>query len=309
MRRKMYATAMTAMLVTGTLMGLAVPAEERDGVTLHGDSTYDSIEKITDEDLTLKIMLAIRDGDTIKAPEELAAVQDLEALTGVNIEWEVIKASDWSMKTNLMFASGEMPDIIIAVNGQGQIDYEEYGVSQELVIPLDDYITEELMPNYYSRIQAEESDPTISLVASDGKTYSIGYLVGQYICEEGHYFINRDWMNELGLEDPTTIEELTEVLRKFKEAYPDYVPYEMGLDAGAYYDKKYVLPIFGIPNSDKWHSLYLYTTHCLYSSHMAEESKHHRCFDPNPMGYLSRYVNSNVMADTVSIHQPYQFRS
>ena len=72
MRRKMYATAMTAMLVTGTLMGLAVPAAERDGVTLHGDSTYDSIEKITDEDLTLKIMLAIRDGDTIKAPEELA---------------------------------------------------------------------------------------------------------------------------------------------------------------------------------------------------------------------------------------------
>lgn len=68
MRRKMYATAMTAMLVTGTLMGLAVPAAERDGVTLHGDSTYDSIEKITDEDLTLKIMLAIRDGDTIKAP-------------------------------------------------------------------------------------------------------------------------------------------------------------------------------------------------------------------------------------------------
>ena len=34
MRRKMYATAMTAMLVTGTLMGLAVPAAERDGVCL-----------------------------------------------------------------------------------------------------------------------------------------------------------------------------------------------------------------------------------------------------------------------------------
>ena len=42
------------------------------------------------------------------------------------------------------------------------------------------------------------------------------------------------------------------MLRKFKEAYPDYVPYEMGLDAGAYYDLKYVLPMFGIPNSDKW---------------------------------------------------------
>ena len=88
MRRKMYATAMTAMLVTGTLMGLAVPAAERDGVTLHGDSTYDSIEKITDEDLTLKIMLAIRDGDTIKAPEELAAeIKKLEEESENMTEW------------------------------------------------------------------------------------------------------------------------------------------------------------------------------------------------------------------------------
>lgn len=252
MRRKVFAAAMSTILAAGSLAAIPVFAAERDGVTLSGDSTYDTVQKITDEDITLKIMLAIRDSDTIKEPSEIGAVQDLEALTGINLEWEVIKGSDWSMKTNLMFASGEMPDIIIAVNGEGQIDYEEYGVTQELVIPLDEYINEDLMPNYYSRIQAEDSDPTVSLVASDGKTYSIGYLVGQYICEEGHYFINRDWMNELGLEDPTTIEELTEVLRAFKEAYPDYVPYEMGLDAGGYYDLKYVLPMFGVPNCDNW---------------------------------------------------------
>lgn len=232
MRKKLFAVTLAA----GLAAGLTVPAAaaERDGITLSGDSTYDTVQKITDEDITLKVMLAIRDSDTIKDPSEIGAVQDLEALTGINLEWEIIKGSDWSMKTNLMFASGEMPDIIIAVNGAGQIDYEEYGVVQELVIPLDDYINEELMPNYCARIQAEDSDPTVSLKASDGKTYSIGYLVGQYICEEGHYFINREWMNELGLKDPTTIDELTEVLRAFKEAYPDYAPYEMGLDAGGY---------------------------------------------------------------------------
>lgn len=227
-------------------------AAERDGIVLHGDSTYATVGKITDEDITLKIMLAIRDTDTLDAPSTLGAIQDLEALTGIKTEWEVIKGSDWSMKTNLMFASGDMPDILIAVNGSGQINYEEYGVSQELVIPLDDYINETYMPNYYGRIQAEASDPTVSLVASDGKTYSIGYLVGQYICEEGHYFINREWMSELGLTDPTTIDELTEVLRAFHAAHPDGAAYEMGLDAGGYYDLKYVLPMFGVPNSDKW---------------------------------------------------------
>ncbi|MBQ9308322.1 MAG: extracellular solute-binding protein [Clostridia bacterium] len=244
------AIVLTCMLVMGTCS--TAFALERDGVTLHGDSTYATIGKITDEDITLQIMLAIRDTDTLDAPSTLAAIQDLEALTGIKTEWDVIKGSDWSMKTNLMFASGDMPDILIAVNGAGNIDYEEYGVSQELVIPLDDYINEEYMPNYYGRIKAEADGPTVSLVASDGKTYSIGYLVGQYINEEGHYFINREWMNELGLQDPTTVEELTEVLRAFHAAHPDGAAYEMGLDASGYYDLKYVLPMFGVPNSDKW---------------------------------------------------------
>ena len=243
-------TFITLTLVLALLLSSAFAAE-RDGVTLHGDSTYDSIQKITDEDITLKIMLAIRDTDTLEAPGTLDAVHDLEALTGIKTEWEVIKGSDWSLKTNLMFASGDMPDILIAVNAGG-IDYEEYGVSQELIIPLDDYINEEYMPNYYGRIQTEANDPTISLVASNGKTYSIGYLVGQFICQEDHYFINREWMNELGLKDPTTIEELTDVLRAFHEAHPDGVPYEMGLDAGMNYGLKLVLPMFGVPNSDKW---------------------------------------------------------
>ena len=250
--RKLFASALALSMALAALAPAAVSAAERDGIELHGDSTYESIQKITDEDITLKIMLAIRDTDSLDAPADLGAIKDLEALTGIKTEWEVIKGSDWSMKTNLMFASGEMPDILIAVNGGGQIDYEEYGVSQELVIPLDDYINEEYMPNYYSRIQAEEDDPTVSLVASDGKTYAIGYLVGQYICQEGHYFINRNWLDELQLEVPTTVDELTEVLRAFKEAHPDAPAYEMGLDAGGYYDLKYVLPMFGVPNSDKW---------------------------------------------------------
>ena len=90
-------TLTLAMLLSGSAF-----AAERDGVTLHGDSTYDSIQKITDEDITLKIMLAIRDTDTLDAPGTLGAIQDLEALTGIKTEWEVIKGSDWSMKTNLM---------------------------------------------------------------------------------------------------------------------------------------------------------------------------------------------------------------
>lgn len=143
---------------------------------------------IVNEEITLKVMLAIRDTDTMIAPEEMPAVQRLDELTGIKTEWEVIKGADWDTKLNLMFASGEYPDVIIAPNGT--VDDEEYGVTQQLLIPLDDLI-EEYMPNYTSRRDAEESDPTVSLVASDGQIYSVGYLVGQNINTNQHYFINQ----------------------------------------------------------------------------------------------------------------------
>ena len=210
---------------------------------------------IVKEEITLKVMLAIRDTDTMIAPEEMPAVQRLDELTGIKTEWEVVKAADWPTKLNLMFASGEYPDVIIAPNGD--VDDEEYGVSQQLLIPLDDLI-EQYMPVYNERVNAEDDDPTVSLIASDGQTYAVGYLVGQNINTNQHYFINQEWLDALNLEMPTDIESLTEVLRRFKNDDPngngqaDEIPLEMGLDTG-FYGIRYFLPLFGIPcDPEKW---------------------------------------------------------
>jgi len=212
---------------------------------------------IVNEPITLKCMIAIRDSDSLTNFDEMPGVQRLEELTGIHVEWDVIKGSDWQTKLNLAFVSGEYPDVIIAVNGEGQVDDEEYGVSQGIVIPLDDLI-EQYMPNYTERRDAEDDDPTVSLVASDGKTYSVGYLVGQNINTNQHFFINQEWLDALNLETPTNVEELTEVLRAFKTGDPngngqaDEVPLEMGLDIG-FNGIRYMLPLFGLPcDPDKW---------------------------------------------------------
>lgn len=210
---------------------------------------------IVNEQITLTVMMAVRDSDSLTDPEEMPAVQRLEEQTNINLEWEMIKASDWKTKTNLMFASGEYPDIIICPNGT--LDDEEYGVTQGLVIPLDSYI-DQYMPIYKERIANEPSDPTVSLVASDGQKYSVGYLVGQNINTSAHTFINQEWLDAVGMEAPDTVEELTEVLRAFKTKDPngngeaDEVPLQMGLDTG-YYGFRYMLPMFGLPvDHDKW---------------------------------------------------------
>ncbi len=265
MKKKVVAvilsTAMAAMALTGC-GGSGSSSSSTSGSTASasadaGDNFNETGYPIVKEPITLKVMQGIRDVDSLTDPSEMPAVQRLEEETGINLEWEVVKASDWSTKLNLMFASGEYPDIIITPNTT--VDEEEYGVSQQLLIPLNDDLTSKYMPNYTERREAEDEDPTTSLVASDGNKYSIGYMVGQNINTVTHYFINDDWLNRLGLDRPTNVEELTDVLRAFKAEdangngdASDEVPLEMTLDNG-YYGVRYMLPMFGVPaDPDKW---------------------------------------------------------
>lgn len=212
---------------------------------------------IVNEPITLKVMIAVRDNDSLMDFSEMPGLKRLEEQTNVHVEWEVIKGSDWQTKLNLAFASGEYPDVLIGMNGEGNVDDEEYGVTQKILIPLDELI-EQYMPNYVDRRDAEDNDPTVSLVASDGQIYSVGNLMGQNINTNNHYFINQEWLDALNLETPENIEELTEVFRAFKTGDPngngeaDEVPFEMGLDIG-FYGIRYTLPLFGIPcDPDKW---------------------------------------------------------
>lgn len=210
---------------------------------------------IVNESTTLKVMLGIRDVDSLINPNEMPEIQKLEKQTGIHIEWEVIKGSNWDTKLNLMFASGDLPDIILSPNCK--VDDEEFGVTQQLIIPVDE-LAKKYMPNYMERIEVEVDDPTVGLVASDGQKYAVGYLVGQNINTNQHFFINQTWLDNLSLKAPTTFDELTEVLRAFKTDDPngngenDEVALEMGMDTG-FYSVRYMLPMFGVPcDPEKW---------------------------------------------------------
>lgn len=142
--------------------------------------------------------------------------QELEKDTGVKIIWEPVKEDDFKTKYNLMMASGTYPDVIVRAN-IGDINVEEYGVTQGILLPLDDYL-ESNMPNYYSRLFLNNANASIP--ASDGKTYYIGNLTAQNINHDANHYINKDWLDKLGMDIPTTINELTDVLRAFRDQNP-----------------------------------------------------------------------------------------
>lgn len=153
----------------------------------------------------------------------------IEDQTGVYVDFEEVKDANWKTRLSLMFASSNYKDMIL----RGSLDTEEYGVNQGLLVPLDDYLQKH-MPVYFSRLNMDGASD--ALPSSDGKSYYVGYLLAQDLNTDGHFFINRTWLDRLGLEIPTTIEELTDVLRAFRDGDPngnglaDEIPYQATFD-------------------------------------------------------------------------------
>lgn len=72
-----------------------------------------------------------------------------------------------------------------------------------------------------------------SIPASNGKSYSIGYLIAQNVNHNSTWYINPELLKQVGMETPATIDDFTDVLRAFKDAGIKY-PYSASIsDHGA----------------------------------------------------------------------------
>ena len=171
---------------------------------------------IVQEPLTIKVFQWVVENQQVDF-ENLWFYKELEKKTNIKVEWEAVKDGDWNTKLNLMLASGDWPDVIMR-GGLSKDMVEDFGPNQGILLPLDDLI-KEYMPNYSSRLGM--NNVSASLPSSDGQMYFIGNLTAQNINHDGTFFINKAWLDKLGLEIPTTVDELTEVLRAFRDGDPN----------------------------------------------------------------------------------------
>ena len=148
-------------------------------------------------------------GDSFKNNEFL---KKLEEESNVKIEWQVQSLNDWSEQKGIMLASGELPDIVFGFQTFNDSDIMN---NLDLFLPLDDLV-ETYMPNYK---QALEEMPDLKKIATfpDGKMYSMSKNLPLRPVSCNQPIINKQWLDNLGLEVPTTLDELYNVLKAFKE--------------------------------------------------------------------------------------------
>ncbi|WFR58575.1 extracellular solute-binding protein [Anaerocolumna sp. AGMB13025] len=147
--------------------------------------------------------------------------QELQKAT--NIEFELITApgQDAPEKLNLLLASGEYPDVIMGPSLTAQ-DLEKYGVKEHILTPVNDLI-DKYCPNIKQRLE-ENPNWKKDMTSSDGNIYGIPSVdsggVG-HVNSPMKYWINQEWLDNLGLPMPTTTEEFKKVLTAFKNNDPN----------------------------------------------------------------------------------------
>lgn len=165
-----------------------------------------------------------QDGGTSKGPVEISmfvpsrlpeAIYDENTLTfktmaerlNIKLNIESVDQGEAKNKFSVIISSGKYPDVMAS----SVRDINTFGMSGAF-IPLNDLI-EEHAPNI-KKYLLENKEAMAQAAASDGKIYGIPMLSG--VRTAMGYNIRQDWLDDLGLKAPVTIDDWYNVLKAFK---------------------------------------------------------------------------------------------
>ncbi|ACQ78324.1 extracellular solute-binding protein, family 1 [Beutenbergia cavernae DSM 12333] len=141
---------------------------------------------------------------------DMGWVADLEEAADVTIEWEEVSA-DWDQKKSTMLAAGDIPDLIVGTNAITNSDFATFqGLFEDLSDDLD------ALPNVQGMFEALP-ETEIMATQPDGTIYGLPGYRRFWPQTATRQYVNQEWLDNLGLETPTTLDELFDVLVAFKD--------------------------------------------------------------------------------------------
>lgn len=147
--------------------------------------------------------------------------KEIDKQTGMKTTYEHPAQGQATEAFNLMIASGDLPDII-------QANWYEQGpekmIDNGTILDLTPYIEGGKMPNLKKILDANpEWDRMIK--TDDGRYYVAPFFRGdKSLLNYSGMIIRKDWLDDLGLDIPTTIADWEEMLVAFKEKKGATVP-------------------------------------------------------------------------------------
>lgn len=190
-------------------------ANEKTSLKGSGGSDLSKYPIETTEKLTYFKSLPSNLSGSITNYGETEYAKEFTKRTGVEIEYIHPAAGQFSESFNLMIASGKMADIIDAswfyqyAGGPGK------AISDKIIVPLNDY--KEYAPAYFSYL-AERPELDKHAKTDDKDYYGFPMIMeSEKMLITTGPTVRADWLSELGLSTPETVEDWETMLTKFKE--------------------------------------------------------------------------------------------
>lgn len=202
---------------------------------------------VADGDVTVKIVVPQNSSYGVAADETWFWPFFSEA-TGLDFEVTQILDSAVSEQKTLLYASGELPDVIWGISHSTD-ELVQYGVEEGLLLDMSAYLNEDVMPNLMKLIEYYP-DITSYITASDGGVYTLCWVWDAPYGEETRSFISETRMAEAGVTAvPQTLDEFTEMLYAMKDAASeeDFIP--LGGSWSAFSPIYYILNAMGFLSS------------------------------------------------------------
>ena len=206
-KKRMISAVLAAAMLTTALVGCS---QSQSSDEAEKNFNYTGTGPITDtENATVTLLgatSAYSNVDITKAPIVNKVIED----AGINVEFTLLDQANYADAISPMLASGEDLCDIIRLPDQ---DPNQTYIKSGLFVPLDEYL--DYMPNFKAWLEANPKEKA-SLTAEDGHIY---YVCGTNVPYNYQpcLMVNMKWLNDAGLEVPTTLDEMVEVLRYFRD--------------------------------------------------------------------------------------------
>ena len=214
--KKIYATV-TALLAAAAISGCG------GGNGDNGSS--DDLEALKKSGYPIKTETTLkawsyRGGSAIgqySNPLEYPSLKNYMEKLGVNIEWTFATAGQEKQQFNLLLASDDLPDLMgwyWTTDTPGGV---ENAIRENYIASLDDLV-DDYAPNF-KKFLDNNPDIVRDFKTDEGHLYYVPSYVSSKSGGNASagYIFRKDWLDELGLPLPETIDDWTKTLRLFKE--------------------------------------------------------------------------------------------
>ena len=171
-----------------------------------------SSESESTEPAKLTIAVMQHSNDVLTDVGQKAILQEAVETLGYEVEWIFIMEGNDSEKVAGLLTDNQV-DVYWGILKDDQILK-----NAELFLPIEDYI-EEYCPNVYATYQDNMDGWKQYLTYPDGHIYGMmgGFMNSVNNSVNGTFWINKTWLDDLGMKVPTTMAELEAALVAFRD--------------------------------------------------------------------------------------------